>query len=218
MDKWEKAEAVGAAVKGFLSLGGVCLALYGVFGERALDVLGDKGKKISKSEAEKAALVKYQRAYEAASPAGKFVLQYVETTKVAMSTRGSDDWGILDALDNESNWQVKVNNGCLKRTAYDIAGGQIKGEFSGVFSSGYVEGDVPTAAAYAIVDEDNTNELVVQSGHSNSADLRFSGVNGTSPLKPADEQTRRVLDTYGCNDGQIQAEIYYRAESSAYIK
>lgn len=224
------AEAVGRKAKGTfkatLAAGALILAgptvLHGC-GE----AVGSKGHKISAEEATEKALKRYDEAFHRASPAGKFVLQYIQTTEVTQ-TKYEGNHGLIAAfhegadghMGNDYVYAVKINNACLQNTAYDIAGGTVKGPLNGLFSSGGVDGRVPTAAAYAEVNPDNPDELIVQSGHDNSKDLHFSGLTEGNALVSADDQTKNALATYGCETGVMKVTspntIY--DQSSPYIR
>ena len=192
----------------------------GLFAEKGLDILGDRGRLIPENEAVSKAVDKYQELYQDASPAAKFVLQYLRPTD-DRTPRYEGNSGILSFLGGrgDADYLVTINKGCLKKTAYDIAGGSIEGSFSGLFSSGSVNGDVPTAAAYAYVDGKNPDQMVVKSGHDESLDLHFSGVQNGSKLVPSDKQTEDVLSTYGCEEDSVWiADAFYGDSSSDYIK
>jgi hypothetical protein len=194
----------------------------GLFAEKGLDILGDRGHKIQADIAEAKAQEQYKNAFKKASPAGKFVLQYLTTTEVR-TPKYEGNWGLLSFIGNKSeeDYLVSINDGCLSSTAYDIAGGSIRGSFSGLFSSGSVEGDMPTAAAFAYVDSKHPDRLTVKSGHDNSVDLRFLGASDDSTaLYPADGQTRDVLyATNKCEDGLIGIRgAYYGETSSDYLR
>lgn len=153
---------------------------------------GAGGAGYPKQEAEAYAKKDYDQTWAKASPAGKFIMQYLAHSQVVILGDTSHD--------NRYDYHGFVfSNGCLQNTAYDIAGGRINGSFSGLFSSGSINGRVPTAAADAYVDVRKPDILTIQSGHAQSHDLRFKGVEGsTDHLTPLDQQTRNVLATYGC--------------------
>jgi hypothetical protein len=160
------------------------------------------------------ALRAYKDAWRRASPAGRFVLQYIEPTVV------QERYKDISLEDGDKNYEITINNGCLGNTAYDIAGGSIKGYFRGLFSSGEINGRVPTAAANAYVSSDNPDVITIESGHASSHDLRFSGVDGDGPLQPMDQQTRDVLATNGCEIGVVNREIVqrYGQRNSPWVK
>jgi hypothetical protein len=131
------------------------------------------------------------------------VLQYLRSTTV-LTPEYVHDTGLISAIETDfgaSRYQIQINNGCLEKTAYDIAGGSLSGSWSGLFSGGSFSGNVPTAAAYAYVNSEHPNDLTIESGHSNSINLHFTGADEGQELIPADQQTRNVLDTYGCRTG-----------------
>jgi hypothetical protein len=158
----------------------------------------------SKETAQNEAVARYNKIFENSSPAGKFMLQYLRTTEIDI--KKSDDMLLFIHVGPTSTWrQFFFNNGCLQNTAYDIAGGalNLSAESSGLFSSSsaHAEGNIPTAAAFALIDSKNPDDLIIESGHSDSVSLRFSGLEGDQPLIPANAQTENVLETYGCNTG-----------------
>lgn len=158
----------------------------------------------SKKVAEKEAVARYDNTFRNSSPAGKYMLQYLRTTEIDI--KKSDDMILFIHDGPTSTWhKFFFNNGCLQNTAYDTAGGalNLKAEADGFFSSATAEahGDIPTAAAYALVNPKNHDELIVESGHTDSVNLRFSGLESGHPLQPANAQTRNVLETYGCKTG-----------------
>jgi hypothetical protein len=185
----------------------------GLFAEKGLDILGDKGSKIPEEQAQSTALAQYQDTFSQASPAGKFALQYLQTTEVK-TPKYEGNWGILSLFASD-NYFISIDNGCLKKTAYDIAGGSMEGSFDGLFSSGKVKGDVPTAAAYAYVDSKSPDRMVVESGHDQSLALHFSGAEDSERLQPADEQTQNVLATYGCEESMIGTRDAIHGDSSS---
>jgi hypothetical protein len=184
------------------------LGAIGIVGFLGKGCVGTKGQEISIEQASTEAQIEYDEIFENSSASGKFLLQYIEPTKINV-VKYKDNGGLIAFFHEGSEghggddyvYNVSVNNGCLKSTAYDIAGGTIEGEFHGLFSSGEVNGNVPTAAAYAYVDKKDPDKLLVQSGHSNSKDLNFTGLLDGEALIPADSQTESVLETYGCETG-----------------
>lgn len=189
-----------------LAVGALALgALYLAFADSKMDMLGDRNAPaLSADKAKAEAVARYQRTFEAAPPTGKFALQYLTPTDAVVRLRKGGN-GPLGLATEGDKAQFTFNNGCLNKTAYDINGGDIEGMISGVFTSGYISGEVPTAAANAYVDSDNPNTLVITSGHANSRDLRFSGLTEGSELEPLDQLTEDVLKTYGCSTG-LQGE------------
>ena len=158
----------------------------------------------SKKVAEKEAVARYDNAFKNSSPAGKFMLQYLRTTEIDI--KKSDDMFLFIHVGPTSTWhKFFFNNGCLQNTAYDTAGGalNLKAEAGGFFSSAQAQahGNIPTAAAYALIDPKNPDDLIVESGHTDSVNLLFSGLESGDPLMPANAQTQNVLDTYGCKTG-----------------
>jgi hypothetical protein len=171
--------------------------VVGTFAEQGLDVLGDRGHKVPKAVAEATNTAHYNKTFDAASPAGKFTLQYLRTTEVA-SASVKGEWGFngtffANGFDKEVS---TFNNGCLQQTAYDIAG------------------VTPTAAAFAEVNPDNSDQLAVKSGNAKSVDLHFNGLNEGHQLIPADTQTQNILETYGCKTGLQQTKVVESAQSS----
>ena len=167
-------------------------------------------KAVSRLEAKEKAVVRYDKAFQKESPAGKFVVQYLGRTRldVRQFPHAQPD---SNAGTNDPNYIVKFNNGCLFNTAYDISGGTIKGTFNidGLFTwgSGSVSGNVPTAAAYAEVNPQNKNQLIIESGHSDSVSLLLNGLEEGSSLVPANAQTTNILYTYGCETGITSSHL-----------
>ena len=161
---------------------------------------------------------RYNRALDQASPAGRYLIQYLRVTKIAeLRHSGIDDGGVA----NKSEFDF--GDGCLQGTAYDISGGSVtaSAEAGGLFSSSSssAEGSVPTAAAFAQLEGDN--HLLIRSGHANSVDLHFDNASGPGRLIPADAATANILKTYGC-EGQVSVKHTYfelgnYAETSPYI-
>lgn len=175
---------------------------------------GNPGKKISVSEARQSALFHYDKTFQLASPAGKFVLQYLRSSNVVIDKyQGAQD-GLFSKDHTDNVYDFHVNNGCLENTAYDIAGGAVKGSVSGFLVSGSVNGNIPTAAAFAEINPQNPDQLIVKSGHTNSVDLHFNGLKQGQTLAPSDNQTSNVLNTYGCETGVISMEHFTAGDSN----
>lgn len=156
------------------------------------------------------ALAEYDSAHKAANPAAKFTMQYLTTSTVVLE-RSSDTESVF-----------KINDGCLKNTAYDTMGGKIEGYVNGVFVGGAVEGNIP-AVAVAHVSSDNPDRLTVKSANPNAPDLSFNGVVESERLHPADQTTEDMLATQGCNLGIVkhytqEEKDYYGESTSAWIR
>jgi hypothetical protein len=198
-----KSKEIGKKV---LKLGAVGLGAFALFSPDYINVEsifpGSLGDKVSQDKAITEAKQSYLRAFHKASPAGKFVMQYLTPGQLRVKEY-QHNTGIISGLwhKDDSDYMVTINNACLDKTAYDVAGGSIKGSYSGIFSSGVISGDVPTAAAYAYQDSNNPDVLLVRSGHTDSKDLHFTGLLNGDQLVPADQQTQNVLSTYGCEVG-----------------
>lgn len=187
------------------------LSLVGV----VLAAAGCGNKTYPYKPAKRDAIAKYDEAFQNASPAGKFTLQYLRVTKV--QERHKD----VAMTSSDRNYEITINNGCLFNSAYDIAGGKISGSFEGAFSSGSIKGNSPTAAANAVWSRDNPDVLIIQPGRSGSKDLHFTGVTGeSSQLMAADQYTEDILDTYGCRTGVTGHSSVIRVgkHSSPWIK
>jgi len=179
----------------------------------------------SKEVAKEEAVARYDNTFKHSSPAGKYMLQYLRTTEIDI--KKSDDMILFIHDGPTSTWhKFFFNNGCLQNTAYDTAGGALNltAEADGFFSSAtaQAQGNIPTAAAYAMIDPKNHDDLIVESGHSDSVNLRFSGLESGDPLKPANAQTRNVLETYGCKtgipSGYKEAHGYELQHTSSWIE
>lgn len=193
--------ALGASVVGVCVLG---------IGSGLRAFIGSYGPQYPKSDSQKLAIDKYTAAFQAASPAGKFVMQYLRTVNIdhveypdahgwsGDNVLAQDGWGAY--------WQTSVGNACLENTAYAIAGGKVDVNltYGGIFSyvSASAQGNIPTAAAYAEVDPQDSNDLLVISGNDHSVSLTLSGLEnkGVDELTPANAQTRNILVTYGCSN------------------
>lgn len=185
-------------------------------GIRAL--IGSYGKQFPQAEAQKLNMKKYTSAFQATSPAGKFVMQYLKHINID-HIEYPDAHGLTAGrveayvVGNGAYWQTSVGNACLNNTAYDIAGGTIDFNltYDGLFSYGNASanGNIPTAAAYAEISPENHNDLIVQSGNNNSIELTFSGLEDRTAhaLTPANEQTKNILATYGCSIQPITSEV-----------
>lgn len=160
---------------------------------------------MSVSQAKPLAFAKYDDAFHRASPAAKFVLQYLRTTTVDVNVGEYSDGDVIGTSDSyEHAYQFTLGDTCLANSAYNISGGSIRAsaDASGFFTvaSADVDAHIPAAAAYAYVASTKPDELVITSGHSDSRDLRFEGVTHGDALVPTDQQTRDILSTYGCVD------------------
>jgi hypothetical protein len=156
-------------------------------------------------EAHQAANKKYERAWDHASPAGKFLMQYLRVVRADV-VKHKDDSHAVDEV-----YEFKFNDGCLGGTSYDIAGGHfnVSASASGFLSSAsaHAEGTIPTAAASAYVSDKNPDVLRVQSGHDHPQVLTFRGVQGDGPLIPIGQTTLDVLKTWGCHEGPKGSEL-----------
>lgn len=156
-------------------------------------------------EAKKIAANKYKAAWNHASPAGKFLIQYLRVGYADVSKHRTDD-GYID-----STYTFAFNDGCLGGTSYDIAGGKfdVSASAGGFLSHAEVhaEGTIPAAAANAYVSDKKPDVLSVESGHDNSRNLTFSGVEGNGELVPVGQQTKNVLNTWGCQIGPKGYEV-----------
>lgn len=202
-----------------LCITGTVVAGYGVFSEKYLDALGDSGDFIPPDVATAKAVAKYKRTFKAASPAGKFALQYLTPTTVVEGDHKNNGWGPIDWFSKEGKYGITINDGCLSGTAYDIGGGTIRLATSNIVSSAHASARIPTAA-YAFVSPGNPDELVVKSGNSESIDLHFRGVQNGTELVPIDSQTFNIVsETNNCQIGpngyNMGASSY---DQSDYIK
>lgn len=186
----------------------------------ALGASGCSTTKVSYNDAKHKADERFEKTFKQASPAGKFLIQYLRVTKVAeVRYEGWDNAGM------PAKTEFRYGKACLEGTAYDIAGGSVSASAvtSGLFSTSRVteEGNVPTAAAYAQVDSDHPDVMLVRSGHTNSADLYFNNVHGDGRLEPADKTTKDILLTYGCENDWAETHKTFKfgndAETSPYI-
>ncbi len=198
-------------------------AIAGIVGTGALALAGcGESEGIpSKQEAKAYAMKDYKLTWDSAqSPVDRFVLQYIVEAKVDILQEDSVD----GKRDNNAYHGFTFGNACLQNSSYDIAGGRIKGRFSGGLfgGGGYVNGRVPSAAATAYVDSRDPDVLTIQSGHANSRDLHFSGAQGDKGyLDPMDQQTKSVLETtYGCIPaGEVEYDnfIFWTGDTSDFI-
>ena len=108
----------------------------------------------TKENAIKVAETRYAKEFKAASPVGKFTMQYIASVE-AIVPKARDFLGDIDAY-----W-ITFNNGCMKNKAYDIAGGIVT-------DNDEVEGRVLATAADAYVDPEHPDMLIVRSGHTAS--------------------------------------------------
>jgi hypothetical protein len=204
-------DKVGYAATGIAAL---IIAYFG-FGEpklRAPAPLGVATSPVDATTASKKGLEQYSKAYSSLSPAEKFTFQYASSVDVRVDAT-SGGTGLVGALtEGAEDYRVTINNGCLDRSAYDIDGGQITGIINGLFVRGEVEGDVPTAGAFAQIEEGEPDTLTIASGNAEGVDLTFTGAAGDGPLTPANDATQRILETYGCSVGitntQLEAHTY----------
>lgn len=197
----------GATVAAIAVIG---LTGYGIFGDSAMDVMGDESRDRTEDEAREIAVREYGDMFQTLSPADMFTVQYAGITKYRVDAR-PDGSGILGTFSEGSeDFEVIFNDGCLANTAYDINGGELSISLStGLFvrTSATAEADIPSAAAFVELDPENSDRIRVASGNSNSSDLSFSGIQGREGLVPADEQTERILETYGCEDNLVETSL-----------
>jgi hypothetical protein len=179
------------------------------------------GEKNNLKQAEKIARHKYNEAYRHTdNPVDKFRLQYLLQTRVVIKKDNGDPIQIGDGR----SWVVKINNGCLGGSAFNVAGGDVtaSAHTGSLLSSSDASAtaNIPTAIAYAVTSHDDPDELTVKSGRSDAPELHFSGVQSTRGLRPMDEQTEEILESYGCKRGVVGHSIVYTGDvsSSDYIK
>lgn len=235
-DRYEDVKVLtplGKVVVAAVSIPALGAAFYGIFADRYMDVLGDvnTGEAIPAdvvtNEARERAEVKYAAAYDAAPDTGKYALQYLTPTEVVIDTRihePNNGTGLLGLVTGtvygDTGYEsFTFNDGCLSNTAWDTNGGDIAGAVRGLFVTGEVEGSVPTAAANPYVDYENDPDvIVIESGHSNSKDLRFTGLVEGNELVPADAQTRNILRAHGCDTGETSnSRVDALTDSSPWI-
>ena len=186
-----------------VGLGAVSLAsgaLFGVY--QVVDwvghhVVGSTGSIIPDNVAKANALRDYEKAFATASPAGKFNLQFLRKTSYFTDAYPKAHGILGDANASGQEIQTKVGSACLANTDYDIYGGTITGTISG-FSNGNISGNTPTSSAYAEINPNNPNQLIVGTGVKNNNQLVFNGLQTNGRLTPANAQTVNILDTYGC--------------------
>ena len=155
------------------------------------------------NEARQTAEAKYRQAWDHATPAGKFVLQYLRVSYADVVKERDDD----SSHNIDSVYQFAFNDGCLGGSSYDIIGGEFSADASagGFLSSAsvHVQGKIPAAAAYPYVSPSNPDVLKIKSGHDNAPVLVFSGLGTNSPLVPVTTQTKSELETWGCDEGGV---------------
>lgn len=235
-DTYRDVEVKRPAKAGKVLIGLASLALAWVaVSDRLVDIAGDAStaKEVPaatvNANARAEAEAKYNKVFMQAPPAGKFALQYLTETKVVTRVRSIEPnngnglagylTGNFGSGGEHTHIRTVFNDGCLNKTAYDINGGDISGVITGLFANGEVSGEVPTAAANPYWDPEKPDELVIQSGHSKSRDLHFKGVTEGRQLVPADQQTKNVLATFGCEVGVRGAEeVNEYTLSSEWIK
>jgi hypothetical protein len=165
-------------------------------GTTALAAAGCGNEMHTLSEAKQIAANKYAAAWNHASPAGKFLMQYLRVGYADVTKHRGDGYGPVESL-----WRFTYNDGCLGGTSYDIAGGEfdVSASAEGFLSSVSVNasGRIPAAAASAYVSDKNPDILRVQSGHDHPHILTFSGLEGNGSLAPATQETENVLNTWG---------------------
>ncbi len=212
-----KKEIVKGSVKATLGVLAVAAGSYLVLANNYVDILGDRPGQRTADEAAEIAQETYNQTFDSLSPADKFTLQYGGKTTMRIDYAPGGN-GILGMIEPDNDYRVEYNNGCLANTAYDINGGSFTLSVSGLFFHVESKGEVPTAAAYAEKDQENPDVVHIISGNSNSINLNFSGVS-SHELKPMDEETNRILETYGCQVGMSGPELmnaYYFDARSIY--
>ena len=177
------------------------LAALGVVGAVTTGIVagnwGTEGRHLTRSELAAAATGKYNKAFDAQSPVGKFALQFMGTEDITIH-----NWvGSKGIEGNSSTSTVTFNNKCLANTAFQVRQGSINGSYSGIFSGGSVSGESVAATAYAEVDPSNPDVLEIISHQTGNATLKFSGLNEGSTLVPDDPSTKGVLEANGCESG-----------------
>jgi hypothetical protein len=193
-------------VRGAAEQAGHALRIAAIGGLSALALAGCGESGIHSRKAARAvAAAKFDSTYDGASPAGKYMLQFLRATQIDIMSSNNGGFNLDSNHGTSSYDQFFFGSACLQNTAYDTAGGEInvQASASGFLnsSSASANGNIPTAAAYADIDPKNPDDLIIESGHANSINLTFSGIEGDAPLQPANTQTKNVLATYGCESG-----------------
>ena len=179
-------------------VGGATFVSYNVGDWVGHHVIGSGGAIVPDHVAKANALRDYDKALAAASPAGKFTLQFLRRTDYYTEAYPRAHGIAGDFAVSGLQLQTAVGGACLKNTAYDISGGTIRGTISGLFSNGEISGNTPTSAAFAETNPANLNQLIIESGSVNSVNLVFNGLQSNGKLTPANPQTINILNTYGC--------------------
>ena len=138
-------------------------------------VAGTPGKKVSEREAIAEANAVYAEQFQKSNPIGKFTMQFIEPTVISIG-RFRGDNGLRSVLSTGS-YKREFGSACLANTAYDMS--------------------MPGTSSVPEIGPTSTNTLLLTSESSRT--LQFSGLSdGSSELRPADDQTRRIIDAYSC--------------------
>lgn len=204
----QNAEGVGRKLKAsariILTTG--MLAVGVAVTEGCNDYTDGDGPPVSAATAKQKALYQYERAFKEASPAGKFLLQYLSTADVHFDEDTDKKGSATPSWDNL--YLFKINNACLKGTVYDI-GNTFDTSSSSVTSllkaNGLSSEDstVQKAQAAPYWDPGSPNVLKISPDHPNAQILRFTGVEHGDGLRPADHQTKDILATFRCQTGVV---------------
>ena len=174
----------------------------------AMFIRGGDGPNVPVKTAVNEAKTDYNNSFLRSSAAGKFIIEYLRKTDIEIHEYPKNHGLNGGSVANEV-WGVHFNNGCLFNTAYDISGGRINATVEGLFTYANISGNSPAAAAYAQINPSNPNQLIIESGHSNSVNLVFDGLQTGTTLTPDNNQTENILKTYGCQTGMTNVTNYW---------
>lgn len=179
---------VDLAIIGGGCVGGAALFIgagYGIFGEKGLDILGDKGSPRPPQEVKAEALKIYKESYEkrfrAADPVGKFALQFTDESKMTVEVRNLEDDGHGLSKPAYPTYESIVvgNEPCFEGTTYDLSDSR--------------------SSASAQTDPRNLSVLKVTPSTKNTPALELEGLKA-SQLTPTDKTSENILETYGCDN------------------
>lgn len=219
---------IGKVIMGLFGVTALLGASVFTISESGADVFGDSNtaqpfpRSEQLEEASKKATEKYEEIFTTASPAGKFALQYLTETTIVVDVRvhepnnGSGLAGLFSSSVENEEFKATFNDGCLSGTAYDTNGGDITGIIVGT-STGFIEGEIPTALAKPQIDSTNPDILLVQSGEEV---LKFSGLIDGDRLTPADQFTVDQVDgTQHCDIGLLSIDgPVFNVHSSPWVE
>ncbi len=193
---------------GILSLvGGIIVAGVGI----RSDILGNKGKLMSKDLAQMKALSEYESIYKTSSPVGKFILQYLVKVSFDQLIYPNASGKVANMVDGYNGskgmyWLTTIGSSCLKQSAYDVTAGSV--EISLAQSVNSKPTILMPGHAYGEISSTHPDVLVINSNQKNKPPLYFTGIKNRKAisLAPANQETKNILTSFGCVDTIITSK------------